>query len=215
MAIIAPTALTGDLEQYRAQMTAFNSFAQRIQIDVTDGEFVEARTVPLENVWWPKGKDADLHLMIAHPSQHLDTLVKLHPSLVIVHAEVKEDLLPIFQKLRQEGIKVGIALLKSTFPGNVEKFIQLADHVLIFAGDLGKQGSNADMLQIEKVPLVRAIKPGVEIGWDGGANMENIREIAHSDIDVINVGRAVAQASNPAQAYKDLVKEADKRGVRL
>jgi len=105
--------------------------------------------------------------------------------------------------------------LPSTFPGNVKPYIDVADHVLIFAGQLGVQGSPADLMQMEKIPLVRNMKPEIEIGWDGGANMTNIRALAHADLDVINVGSAISQSENPAQTFQELVAEIDKNGVVL
>ena len=132
-----------------------------------------------------------------------------------MHAEVNEDLLPIFDELKAHNIKVGVALLPSTFPGNVEQYIKAADHVLIFAGQLGAQGASADLMQMEKIALIRNIKPEVEIGWDGGANLSNIRALAHADLDVINVGSAIAKASNPAAMFDELVAEIDKSGVVL
>jgi ribulose-phosphate 3-epimerase len=89
------------------------------------------------------------------------------------------------------------------------------DHVLIFAGHLGVQGSPADLMQMEKIALVRNMKPEVEIGWDGGANMSNIRALAHADLDVINVGSAIARSENPAEVFQQMVAEIDKNGVVL
>ena len=137
----------------------------------------------------------------------------LETSLCILHAEASEDLLPSFQRLKEAGIKTGVALLPSTYPGSVKQYIDAADHVLIFAGQLGVQGSQADLMQMEKIPLVRNMKPEVEIGWDGGANLSNVRAIAHADIDVINVGSAISKSPNPAQAFEELVAEIDKNGV--
>ena len=153
--------------------------------------------------------------MMARPSESLDTIFKLSPSLCILHAEASEDLLPIFEQLKAHDIKCGVALLPSTYPGNVKQYIEAADHVLIFAGQLGVQGSPADLLQTEKVTLVRNIKPELEIGWDGGANLSNIRALAHADLDVINVGSALSQADNPADMFNQLVSEIDKSGVVL
>ena len=212
---IVPTILTDNKQDYRAQAERINIFTRRVQIDVTDGVFTPTQTLDITNVWWPKNWEADLHLMAAYPSQHLDTILKLSPSLCILHAEASEDLLPSFQQLKEAGIKVGVALLPSTFPGNVQHYIQEADHVLIFAGQLGVQGSPADLMQMEKIPLVRNMKPEVEIGWDGGANMTNVRALAHADLDVINVGSAISQAPDPAQAFQELVAEIDKNGVVL
>ena len=210
---IVPTILTNDKKEYRTQAERINTFTRRVQIDVTDGVFAPTETLDVTNIWWPKNWDADLHLMAEKPSEHLDTIMKLAPSLCILHAEAQEDLLPIFAQLKEKGIKTGVALLPSTYPGNVKPYIDAVDHVLIFAGHLGVQGSPADLMQMEKIALVRNMKPEVEIGWDGGANMTNIRALAHADLDVINVGSALSKSQNPAEVYQQLVAEIDKTGV--
>lgn len=212
---IVPTILTDNKQDYRAQVERINAFTRRVQIDVTDGKFTANETLDVTNVWWPKTWDADLHLMATNPSEHIDTILKLNPKLCILHAEASEDLMPSFQKLKSAGIKIGLALLPSTFPGNVKAYIDIVDHVLIFAGQPGIQGSPADLMQMEKIPLIRNMKPEVEIGWDGGANMTNIRALAHADLDVINVGSAISKSENPAQTFQDLVAEIDKNGVVL
>lgn len=212
---IVPSILTDNKQDYRAQIERINVFTRRVQIDVSDGKFAPANTLDITNVWWPRNWEADLHLMAANPSEHIDTILKLNPSLCILHAEASEDLMPSFQTLKDAGIKVGVALLPSTFPGNVKQYIDIADHVLIFAGRLGVQGSPADLMQMEKIPLVRNMKPEVEIGWDGGANMTNIRALAHADLDVIDVGSAIMAADNPAAVFQELVAEIDKNGVVL
>lgn len=212
---IVPTILTDNKQDYRAQAERINVFTRRVQIDVTDGIFAPTQTLDITNIWWPKNWEADLHLMAARPSESLDTILKLSPSLCILHAEASEDLLPTFAALKEAGIKTGVALLPSTFPGYVKPYIEAADHVLIFAGQLGVQGSPADLMQMEKIPLVRNMKPEVEIGWDGGANMSNVRALAHADLDVINVGSAISTAPNPAEVFEQLVAEIDKNGVVL
>lgn len=212
---IVPAILTDNKQDFRAQVERINVFTRRVQIDVTDGVFAPTETLDITNVWWPRNWEADLHLMVTNPSQHLDTILKLGPSLCILHAEASEDLTPSFAALKEAGIKTGVALLPSTFPGNVKPYIDMVDHVLIFAGQLGMQGNPADLMQMEKIPLIRNMKPEVEIGWDGGANMTNVRALAHADLDVINVGAAISQAENPAAAFQELVAEIDKSGVVL
>lgn len=212
---IVPTILTDNKQDYRAQAERINVFTRRVQIDVTDGVFAPTQTLDITNIWWPKNWEADLHLMAARPSESLETILKLSPSLCILHAEASEDLLPTFAALKEAGIKTGVALLPSTFPGLVKPYIEAADHVLVFAGQLGVQGSPADLMQMEKIPLIRNMKPEVEIGWDGGANLSNIRALAHADLDVINVGSALSTAENPAEVFQQLVAEIDKNGVVL
>ena len=212
---IVPSILTNDKQLFRQQVETVNRFTRRVQLDVTDGVFSSMTSLDISNVWWPKNWQADLHLMAAKPSESLDIILKLNPDLCILHAEAAEDLLPTFAALKEAGIKTGVALLAQTYPGNVKQYIEAADHVLIFAGNLGHQGSQADLMQMEKIPLIRNMKPEVEIGWDGGANLSNVRALAHADLDVINVGSAITHSDNPAEAFQALVAEIDKNGVVL
>ena len=212
---IVPAILTNNKVEYRRQVELINRFAKRVQIDVTDGEFVQAETLDITNVWWPKNWIVDLHIMVTKPSEHLDTILKLTPSLCILHAEASEDLLPTFAILKEHRIKTGLAILPSTYPGLVKPYIDVVDHVMIFAGQLGAQGGIADMMQMEKIPIIRGMKPELEIGWDGGANLQTVRALAHADLDVINVGSALSKADNPAAVYQEMVAEIDKNGVVL
>lgn len=216
MAEIVPTILTADLNAYRRLFESFNTFAKRVQVDICDGIFTPTLTIDESNIWWSQGWAAcDLHMMVMNPSRHLPVILKLKPNLCIFHAETNENLLPIFETLKANNIKAGVAILKQTYPGKIEPYLKAADHCLIFAGKLGAMGGKADMLQIEKVPIIKNINPMIEIGWDGGANLENVRELAHSEINIINVGSAITTAVNQAETYKALVAEAEKQGVNI
>ena len=210
---VVPTITTDDKQFYRDLVENFNTFTRRVQIDVTDNEFTPHQTLDITNVWWPNDWQADLHFMALYPSRYIDTILKLHPSLCILHAEAAEDLTPTFKKLKDANIKTGVALMPQTYPGDVKPYLETVDHILIFAGQLGQQGVGTDLMQMEKIPLIRDLRPTVEIGWDGGANMENIRALAHAGIDVVNVGAAITRASDRAAAFIALKAEIDKSGV--
>lgn len=212
---VVPAILTNDPAVYQQQMANYLQFTKRIQLDITDGEFTPTVTIPLKGLTFPQGAEIDLHVMMLRPSEHVQDIIAARPSLVILHAEATEPILPVLEQIKGAGIKTGVALLEPTFPERVRAYIEVVDHVMIFAGTIGQQGSSADLLQIEKIPLVRAIKSDVEIGWDGGANMKTIRALGHADLNVINVGSALATAQDPAATYAELAKEAERRGVAL
>jgi ribulose-phosphate 3-epimerase len=149
-------------------------------------------------------------MMTANPAAHVDNLIKLHPNLVIFHAEAKDDLLPIFDTLKQNGMKVGVALVKSVYPPSIKAVLEAADHAMIFSGEMGKYGGNADILLLEKIPIIREIHNGIEIGWDGGANLENIRTLVHGGVTVVNVGSAIANAPDQQKMYAALMAETEK-----
>lgn len=205
MSIICPTVLASEPHAYREQLERAARLADRIQIDLMDGDFAPSRSINPVQVWWSDGLIADIHLMFRRPSEHIETLVSLQPSMVIVHAEAEGDVLALIKHLQRLGIKAGVALLKPTEARDAVPLIESADHVLIFSGDLGHFGGHADLAMLRKVADVKAIHPGVEIGWDGGANADNVAELAAGGIDVINVGGAIQRADDPQSAYDTLV----------
>ena len=215
MPSVVPAILTNDPAVYQKQITTYAQFTKRIQVDISDGEFTPNATISEAGLTFPQGVQVDLHMMVLRPSEHLQAIIAAKPALVILHAEAAENILPTLEQIKAAGIKTGVALLEPTFPGRVKAYIEAVDHVMIFAGTIGQQGSAADLLQIEKVALIRAIKKDVEIGWDGGANMKTIRALGHADINIINVGSELANAEDPAATYTELVKESERRGVAL
>lgn len=212
MSLIVPTFTTTDPENYKERMVLYHDFAKRIHVDVTDGEMAPL-LLPLTQIWWPEEFVVDVHMMTKKPSVFVENLVKLKPQLVIFHAESDEDLRPIMDDLKKRKIKAGLAFLKNTYPGDFAEYVNLADHVMIFDGVLGKHGGHPSLMQIEKARLVRKINQTVEIGWDGGANMSNVFAITKGGVDVINVGSALAETNDPAQMYEALEKEANRNGA--
>ena len=210
ISIVAPTILTKNPTEYKEIVQKYNAFTKRAHIDISDGTLSPDITVNETATWWPKGWQVDIHMMTANPAAHVDNLIKLHPNLVIFHAEAKDDLLPIFDTLKQNGMKVGVALVKSVYPPSIKAVLEAADHAMIFSGEMGKYGGNADILLLEKIPIIREIHNGIEIGWDGGANLENIRTLVHGGVTVVNVGSAIANAPDQQKMYAALMAETEK-----
>jgi ribulose-phosphate 3-epimerase len=213
MSEIAPCITTDSEDQYKEYAQKLHSFAKRVHIDTSDGEFAPVFLVGSDKLWWPAEWQVDIHAMVARPSEHVKALVALKPSLIIFHVEVQEDLLPILQYIKQNGLKAGIALQRSTVPSSVGSLIEAADHVMIFSGDLGHYGGTASLMQLEKVRLIRAIKADIEIGWDGGVTVENAFSLTQGGVNVLNVGGTLANSTDPSNTYATLVNEINKQGI--
>lgn len=212
-AAIAPCITAETADQYKETMERIHTFANRVHIDISDGEFAPTFLVGPDQLWWQQGWSADIHAMVARPSEYVNQLIALKCDLIIFHAEVQENLLPIIKAIQASGIRAGVALQRPTVPSQVAQYIEAADHVMIFSGDLGHYGGTANLMQLEKVRLVRAIKPSIEIGWDGGISVENAFGLAQGGVDVLNVGGAIANSQDPAATYQALVTEINKHGV--
>ncbi|HEX9679709.1 MAG TPA: hypothetical protein VGA08_03755 [Candidatus Saccharimonadales bacterium] len=202
MAIICPTVLADNSQTFREQIRRVEALSPRLQIDLSDGDFAPVTTLPLEQVQWRDGQRVDLHLMYRRPGEFLEAAAGLRPNLIIVHAEAEAgEVEGVFE--RAGDVKLGLALLPQTDPNqaDVRAWLEEADHCLIFAGELGRFAEEADLTQLNKVELIRAVNTEIEIGWDGGVNEGNIARLAAAGVDVINVGGFIQKAADPAAAY--------------
>lgn len=213
MSVIAPSITVETADQYKEAVERYKPFAQRVHIDISDGQFAPVLLFPVESLWWPREWTVDIHAMVSHPADYLDKLIALRPNLITIHVETGVDVLPLIAKIKQAGIKAGIALLKPTVPATISAAISAADHVLVFSGDLGHYGGKASLMQLEKVRLIKAINPNVEIGWDGGVALENAFTLTQGGVNVLNTGGALSKAADPAAVYAELTKEINKQGV--
>jgi ribulose-phosphate 3-epimerase len=213
MSVIAPCITAETEDQYRSAIEKYTPFASRVQVDISDGEFAPVFLLGPDKVWWPAEWIIDIHAMVAHPTDYVDQLIALKPHLIIFHVETDVDLLPLIEKIKKYGIKAGVALLKPTVPETVAEVIRAADHVLVFSGDLGHYGGTASLMQLEKVRLMKVINPNVEIGWDGGVNVDNAFTLTQGGVDVLNVGGAIANADDPSSVYATMIQEINKQGI--
>jgi pentose-5-phosphate-3-epimerase len=99
---------------------------------------------------------------------------------------------------------MGLALLPETNPEHVLDELEYLDHVLIFSGNLGHFGGAADLTLLRKVDKLKRYKPSLEIGWDGGANLDTVKQLSDGGVDVINVGGFIQLSENPKSAFEQL-----------
>jgi len=213
MSVLAPAILADNPTAYKEQVDRVTGFAERVHIDLTDGEFAPTFTVGVADLWAPEGWTVDIHVMAHNLEEFVSKLIGLRPNMIIVHAEARSDVATFMNQIKQAGIKVGLALLRPTVPRTVAPLIQLADHILIFSGELGRFGGSASLMQLEKIRLIKAINSKVEIGWDGGVMVDNAYSLVQGGVDVLNVGGAIQKASDPAAVFAQLQQEISKTGV--
>ncbi len=201
---ISPSITATYEAEYARQIERVAPFATRLHIDIADGKFTPNKLIDASQLWWPGGLRADVHVMYKRPVEVIDTLIALAPQLVIFQAEAEGDFALLAKQLHYHGIEAGIALLPETPVEYILPGIELIDHVTIFSGDLGHFGGQIDLRLLEKVKALRTVSGRVEIGWDGGAKPENVRQLADAGVEVIVSGGYIQKAEDPAEAYATL-----------
>jgi ribulose-phosphate 3-epimerase len=204
MAVICPTITAYDSHEYRRQMEQITPFAKRVHIDLMDGEFAPTKSLSLKQSWWPHELMADIHLMYQNPENCYEELIRLKPHMVIIHNEAQLHHMDFAARLHKEGIKTGLAVLRDTPIEYAYQIMHAFDHVLIFSGHLGYHGGKADLGLLDKVKKVRQHHPDAEIGWDGGINQQNARQLSEAGVDVLNTGGFIQKSDDPAGAYAKL-----------
>lgn len=204
MSIVCPTVLAESAEDYKAQVERVSGFAKRVHLDAADGVFAPTKTIPISEMWRPDGLEVNLHVMYQEPDKYAEDLLKLQPRLVIVHAECASDIKALADAVHAAGVKFGVALLANTPAEEVKPYLEDLDHVLLFAGTLGSHGGVADYSVLDKAKELKSWKPSLEIGWDGGVNDQNAKQLAEGGVDVLNAGGFIQHAPDPQLAYESL-----------
>lgn len=200
MAVICPTVMGASSKEYREAIERVADFAVRIHIDFADGVFAPTKLESINDAWWPIGLLVDFHIMYQRPMDHIESVLLHQPNLAIVHAEAY-GAFDFIDELKGLGIHRGVALLKDTQVDIIKPHLDQLDHVLVFSGDLGHYGGKVDFGLLEKVKTIKQLKPDIEIGWDGGINQDNVKQLSDGGVDVLNVGGAIQRSNNPEKAY--------------
>ena len=204
MSVICPTITAKNSHDYRKQLERVTKFAKRIHLDFADEEFTSVKLLDLDQAWCPEDVVVDIHLMFKNPAEKLTDAIKLQPNLVIMQAESDCNFRAVASRLKEAGIKVGIAILPQSSVAVITPALAVIDHVLIFSGHLGHYGGRANLSLLGKISEIKEIKPEIEIGWDGGINDQNVRTLAVNGVDVLNVGSFIQRATDPEAAYQQL-----------
>lgn len=208
MAVICPTVTAYDTHEYRKQLETIEKFAGRIHIDLMDGIFAPTKSPELHKLWLSKHVQCDVHIMYQHPANAIAELVRLKPSMVVAQAEANQDsVIALREALLGSPTRFGISLLASSRPDDPKyiEFVRSARHVLVFSGNLGYHGGTADLSLLDKVARIKELNPRAEIGWDGGINADNIRQLVDGGVDVLNVGGAIQKTKSPEVSYEKLL----------
>lgn len=206
MASICPTVTAYDPHEYRIQLERLLPFAERIHIDLMDGEFAPTKSPDLSHVWWPPELTADIHLMYQKPMDYIDQLIALKPHMVVIHNEADVHHMEFAARLHRHDIQAGLALLADTPVEYAYQIMHSFDQVLVFSGKLGYHGGETDLSLLDKVREVRVHHSDAEIAWDGGISADNAKQLVAGGVDVLNVGGFIQKSDDPAAAYAELVR---------
>lgn len=195
---IAPSILSADYSKLGEDIKKLERCdIDIIHIDVMDGHFVPNLTIGPVVVRAIRNKTKmkfDTHLMIENPLSIIDSFIDAGSDIITVHAEI-EDYRNALQKIRDSGIKCGLALNPETSFSKIKDDMNEIDVVVIMTVNPGFAGKKFIPEVIPKITetkrYIEKYKLKVLVEVDGGIKDTNAGIVVKAGADIIVSGSFV------------------------
>lgn len=181
-------------------------------IDIMDGRYVPNFAMSLNDMAYIASateKPLDVHLMIEHPSTHINLfLQKLRKGdTVYIHPEAEYHPSTTLQRIIDAGMVPGIAINPGTSIETVMEMLQIVDKVLVMSVNPGNAGQMYLPYVGKKMEKLLAIKEymNVMIYWDGACSADKIKAFAPKGVDGFVLGTTLLFGKN--RPYGEIIRE--------
>ena len=201
--------LAADFAFLAKDIELVNAYADIIHLDIMDGVFVpniSYGTPLVETICKRATIPVEAHLMIVEPQKFFELYRNLGVGSISVHYEACNHLDRTVKRIKELGMKAGVAINPHTNVNLLEDIVRISDYILIMSVNPGYGGQRYIPYCTHKISELKKIieknNPDCLIEVDGGVTTGNIEEIANAGADVVVAGSAVFSAEDPAKAIK-------------
>ncbi len=205
MVQIIPSIIAKNQKELEEKINLLDSSANIFQLDIMDEKFVSNRSLDFEFLL-PQNPQLhfEAHLMVTEPEKWIKNYwQKVETILAPIEACQQPGKILKFLKNKK---KFGFALNPQTPVERIKNFLGQIDQVLILTVEPGFYGGKFLPQTLQKVKVLRQLKPNLDIEVDGGINTGTIKMAIEAGANLLVSGSYIFNSKNPKKAWEDLQK---------
>lgn len=199
MNYLCPSILAADFWELGRQVEIVEKAGvPYLHIDVMDGMFVPSISFGMPVLQCVRKRShlfMDVHMMVTEPERYIEELVRLGADGVTIHVEACDCIPKTLARIRELGVKTGLAINPETPVSAVLPYMEMADMVLVMTVRPGFGGQEYIIDCIDKIKEVRRLidqsYPDVKLEIDGGVTLGNLEMNLAAGANVIVTGSAI------------------------
>lgn len=211
---IAPSILACDLTRLADEIKAVEAAgADVLHFDIMDGHFVPNLTIGfavLESARKVTKLPFDAHLMISHADSYIDEFKRVGCDWISVHVEACPHINRTLSRIKELGMKAGVAINPGTSLSMLDAVLGTADTVLVMSVNPGFGGQRFISATYDRVRELKIRLQGstAKIEIDGGIKRHNIGGAVAAGAEIIVVGTGLFAQKDYVTTISELRKSA-------
>lgn len=217
---ISASVLT--VEKEEGVQTFYNLETSKIDyfhIDVMDGKFVEKNNIELMKdyaltISHISNVGLDVHFMVENVEESIEDFIMLNPKIITFHIEAtkeKERTMKIINDLKENGIKIGLAISPDTSIEEIKEYLPYIHMVLVMTVVPGKGGQSLIPETLEKVKALRKYFEendfDLDIEVDGGINDKTASLAKEAGANILVAGSYIVSSEDYSESVRILREE--------
>jgi len=200
--IIVPGVIARTQLELEEMLGRIKGKAERVMLDVMDGEFVPSRSLDFDFKTQP-GFEYEAHLMVARPLEWMaENSHKVEMS--IIHVESVESIERAVETARSHELKVALALKPETGVEKVLPYLSEIDAVVVLTVEPGSYCVEFLPETLEKIRRLRELNQSIPIEADGCMSPEHVKEAKEAGATIFASGSYIMKSPDPGKAIREL-----------
>uniref|UniRef100_A0A8B9SMI6 ribulose-phosphate 3-epimerase n=1 Tax=Anas platyrhynchos TaxID=8839 RepID=A0A8B9SMI6_ANAPL len=139
----------------------------------------------------------DMHMMVARPEQWVQPMAVAGANQYTFHLEAADNPGALIKDIRENGMKVGLAIKPGTSVEQLAPWANQIDMALVMTVEPGFGGQKFMEDMMPKVQWLRTQFPSLDIEVDGGVGPDTIHKCAEAGANMIVSGSAIMRSADP------------------